>query len=143
MYEPTPSVPLTYSAVTPTRSAIAALTLTPVAMLGRAAGSVTRTSLPGALTPDVRATSWRTRSLPRTPYSVLIRIGQTAPYAMTNRRIGTPKPKKRIASGISATAGIGLRNSMTTDEAATSVRELPRSTPRATPTPTAIASPCT
>ena len=46
MYEPTPLMPTTNSAVTHTSSAIAALTRMPVAMLGSAAGNVTRKSLP-------------------------------------------------------------------------------------------------
>ena len=42
MYEPIPALPARNSAVTHTRSAIDALTLMPVAMLGSAAGTVTR-----------------------------------------------------------------------------------------------------
>ena len=71
------------------RSAIAALSRTPAAMLGTAAGSVTRTILPSRDAPAVRATSCRRRSTPRTPYSVAIRTGQTAAQATTNRRIGS------------------------------------------------------
>ena len=52
-----PPAPVTNSAVTQTSSAIAALMRMPVAMLGSAAGSVTRKSLPARPTPDVRATS--------------------------------------------------------------------------------------
>ena len=49
MYEPMPPpVPITNSAVTQTSSASEALTRMPVAMLGSAAGSVTRTSRPHA-----------------------------------------------------------------------------------------------
>ena len=38
-------------------------------------------------------------------------------------------PKNTIASGMSATAGIGRRNSITTDEASSNVRELPMRKP--------------
>ena len=135
--------PTTHSAVTQTRSAIDALTLIPVAMLGAAAGSVTRPSLPRRVTPDVRATSWSMRSLPRTPYSVWMRIGHIAAYAITNRCVGMPMPKNRNESGMSATPGIGRRNSSTTEVASISVRELPMTTPRPTPSAIAIANPWT
>ena len=73
--------------------------------------------------------------------SVAIRIGHVAAYAITNRCIGTPRPNHRIASGMSATAGTARRNSSTTDEAASSVGELPIAIPATTPIAIATASP--
>ena len=70
-------------------------------------------------------------------------MGQTAAYAITDLRIGAPRPNTRMASGMSATAGIGLRNSITTDEASRSVRDDPITTPSTTPTTIASPSPST
>jgi hypothetical protein len=72
-----------------------------------------------------------------------MRIGQSAAYATIQRRIGTPKPKKKTASGITETAGIGRRNSISRCEASRRVRELPMRTPTVTPSTTAIARPWT
>jgi hypothetical protein len=71
----------------------------------------------------------------------LTSIGHTAAYAITFRRISVPDPKSRNAIGMRATAGIGLRNSSTTNDASNSNRELPMSTPARTPTTIARVSP--
>ena len=115
--------PVRNSAVTHTSRAIAALTRMPMAILGREAGNVTRNSLPAGPTPAVLATSWSIGSPPRTPYSVLMRIGHVAAYTTRKRIVGRPSPNHRIASGMSATPGMGRRNSITTDVASRSVRE--------------------
>ena len=100
-------------------------------MLGSAAGNVTRTSRPRLV--DSR----RPRDVVEEavgPAHAVERVdqdGHTAAYAITNRRIGTPSPKNSIASGMTATAGIGRRNSITTEQASRSVRELPSSDARA------------
>ena len=71
----------------------------PVTMPGSAAGSETRTSRAGPVTPEVAATSYSIRSTPRTPYAVWTRIGHTAAYAARKRIVGVPIPNQKIASG--------------------------------------------
>jgi hypothetical protein len=71
-----------------------------------------------------------------------MRIGQTAAKTTTKRCAAIPNGvKNTIASGMRATAGIGRRNSITTDEASSNVRELPIRTPAVTPIKSANASP--
>ena len=69
---------------------------------------------------------------------VLNRIGHSAAYTASVILVSGPNPSSTSASGISATEGIGRRNSMTARVACRTAGTLPSTSPLGTAMATAI-----
>src|SRR6201992_1769520 len=114
---------------------------TPVAMNGAALGSDTIRTVARPENPNARLVSLATGSTSSRPAIVLYRTGQIAPYTISVTDIRSPGPSQRLTSRISATEGIGRRNSTTARGAPRTPGRLPSSTPTGTPMITVTASP--
>src|SRR6201996_2714701 len=113
----------------------------PVAMNGAALGSDTIRTVASPENPNARLVSLATGSTSSRPAMVLYRTGQIAPYTISVTDIRSPGPSQRLTSRISATEGIGRRNSTTARVATRTPGKLPSSTPTGTPMPSGPAGP--
>ena len=77
-------------------------------------------------------------SAPRTPSTVLRRIGHTHPIAITNTFIDSPNPNTSMAKGRSAGGGMARRNSVTGPVVRRTTQFEPINNPAPIPTTAAI-----
>ena len=91
--------------------------------------------------PRVREASTKTESTERTPDTVLSRIGKNAPKKIIKAADLTPIPNQKMARGIQASGGIGLRISTIGFRIFLSVLDQPISIPIGTAKKIAIKNP--
>ena len=109
MRYPRPLLDPIISAATVHIKAIPIPTLSPVMILGSAAGTTTFLSVWYLSAPNVEADSTYTLSILLTPSAVFMSMGKTLPTKMIKIAEPRPKPNQSMANGIQAMGGIGLK----------------------------------